>query len=47
VLTEAEIDQDPTEVVVVVLDLEAEVAAEEIQEEGAVDLRRRDSIQVL
>ena len=35
-LTEVEIDQDPTE-----------VAVEEIQEEEAVDLRRRDSIQLL
>ena len=46
-LTEAEIDQDPTEVVAEVLDPEAEMAVEEIQEEEAVDLRRRDSIQLL
>ena len=46
-LTEVEIDQDPTEVAVEVLDPEAEMAVEEIQEEEAVDLRRRDSIQLL
>jgi hypothetical protein len=46
-LTEAEIDQDPTEVVAEVLDPEAEMAVEKIQEEEAVDLRRRDSIQLL
>ena len=46
-LTEVEIDQDPVEMVVAVLELEAKVVAEEIQEEEAVDLRRRDSIQLL
>tara|TARA_B110000444_G_scaffold112583_1_gene106157 strand:- start:215 stop:442 length:228 start_codon:yes stop_codon:yes gene_type:complete len=46
-LTDTETDQDQIEVVAEILDPEAGMVAEEIQEEEAVDLKRRDSIQPL